>query len=311
MSPTLSLRDRHSGRPLRVLITRPADQAEQTAELVQQAGGEALVCPCLIAAPPVEPLAASLRQALQALSTAGGPRPVLAVTSRYAVLALADALRSQAPAQTLADALQGWFVAAVGPRTADALAQQGRPADRIAGEPSALESAAEKAVDATDEASSAAQLAALLVDLQQRQSPADLAPGKRVLFLRAAEARPTLPQTLRAAGFDVSECVAYRMVAASPDALEPMVQALTEARVDLVPFGSPRTVAIALSALGPQAAALLARTRVGAIGQTTAQALRDAGIRVDVVATQARFDSLLSHLVSDLLSHPVSGVSAR
>ncbi len=310
MSSTLSLRDRHSGRPLRVLITRPAEQAEQTAELVQQAGGEALVCPCLIAAPPVEPLAAALQQALQALSTAGGRRPVLAVTSRYAVQALADALRSRAPAQSLTDALQGWFVAAVGPRTADALAQQGRPADRIAGEPSALETAAEKAVDSTDEASSAAQLAALLVDLQ-RQLPADLAPGKRVLFLRAAEARPTLPQTLRAAGFDVSERVAYRMVAASPDALGPMVQALTEARVDLVPFGSPRTVAIALSALGPRAAALLATTRVGAIGQTTAQALRDAGVRVDVVATQARFDALLSDLVSAPLSHPVSGVSAR
>ena len=45
-----------------VLLTRPAGQAEETAELVRQAGGEPLVFPCLRPGPPADaqPLHAAL-----------------------------------------------------------------------------------------------------------------------------------------------------------------------------------------------------------------------------------------------------------
>lgn len=283
--PPLSLRDPATGRPLRVLITRPADQAQATADLVERAGGEALVYPCLVAAPPVIPLSSILESTLQNMQVGRHGTPILAVTSRYAVVALMNALSAVDPSRAIGQALHGVRIAAVGPHTAEALAAYGCPADYVAGEPSSP--------DPSDE-SSAAQLAAHLIQAQAATS-ADEKPA--VLFLRAAEARPTLPLALRQAGFHVVEAEAYCMQPASPAALLPMRQALVEDRVDLVPFGSPRTVTIALSALGPQATTLLAKTRVGAIGQTTAHALREAGIRVDAVARQARFAALLSALV--------------
>ena len=282
--PALSLRDPVTGRPLRVLITRPADQAQATADLVERAGGEALVYPCLVAAPPVIPLSSILESTLQNLQAVRPGTPIVAVTSRYAVVALVDALTAVDPSRAIAQALHGVRIAAVGPRTAEALASYGRPADYVAGEPGSP--------DPSDE-SSAAPLAAHLIQAQAARR-ADEKPA--VLFLRAAEARPTLTLALRQAGFHVVEAEAYRMQPASPEALSPMRKALVEGRVDLVPFGSPRTVTIALSALGPQATTLLAKTRVGAIGQTTAHALREAGIRVDTIAPQARFAALLSAL---------------
>ena len=281
----LSLRDRRTGRPLCVLITRPSDQAQATADLVQQAGGQALVVPCLVVAAPRPPLSASIEQTLRQVMAASLGPPILAVTSRNAVQALADALYRLQPAQTIEQALLGWQVAAVGPRTAQALADLGRPADLVAGEATSAEPA--------EDGSSAAQLASRLVIAHATGEP-----QPDVLFLRAAEARPTLPNALRAAGFRVTEYEAYRMVPAPPEALMPLRDALEQGRVDLVPFGSPRTVAIALSALGSQAVSLLATTRVGAIGQTTAHALREAGIRVDAVGSQASFASLLCALAA-------------
>lgn len=281
----LSLRDPATGRPLRVLITRPADQAQATAELVQQAGGEALVHPCLVAAEAQPPLSQILAATLQQVQDASLGAPILAVTSRYAVQALGAALSASQPAQPPSQALRGFQLAAVGPRTAQALIELGCHPDFVAGDAAGP--------DGGEEQSSAAQLAAQLIAAQPLSSTG---PRPAVLFLRAAEARPTLPQALRAAGFSVTEAEAYRMQPASPASLSPLRQALTEARVDLVPFGSPRTVAITLEALGSQAAALLAPTRVGAIGQTTAQALLAAGIRVDAVASQARFSALLATL---------------
>ena len=54
---SLSLREPRSGRPLRILITRPDEQAEETAALVRAAGGLPLVYPCLRRAPPSDPRA--------------------------------------------------------------------------------------------------------------------------------------------------------------------------------------------------------------------------------------------------------------
>jgi uroporphyrinogen-III synthase len=274
-SPTLWLRDRHSSRPLRVLITRPADAALETADLVETAGGEPLVCPCLWPEPPADEgaLVDALREA---------PRPlVVAFTSRYAVRALAAALHQHAPALSPSEALAGCYVAAVGPRTAEALADLLRPADLIS---------AGEGADAP--ASSAAGLAQQLVARFAKTAPAP------VLFLRAAEARPTLPAALRGAGFHVTEVQAYRMRAATPAELEPLAAALREGRIDLAPFGSPRSVTTALSVLGSDAPTYFAAVRVGAIGETTASALRQAGLRIDVIASTASFAQLLSDLAA-------------
>lgn len=269
------LRDAQHGRPLRVLITRPADSAHEAADLVASVGGEAIICPCLFPDPPADPQALidALRQPLRPTA--------VAFTSRYAVRALASALSQLSPPLPLAHALADCCVAAVGLRTAEALADLGRRADLIS---------AGEGPDAPE--SSAAGLATQLIAHLAHTDAAS------VLFLRAAEARPTLPTTLRQAGLRVIEVEAYRMRAATAHELEPLVSALREGRVDLAPFASPRSVTTALSALGPNPAALFSAVRVGAIGETTAHALRQAGLRVDVIARSARFVQLLSDLAA-------------
>lgn len=94
----------------------------------------------------------------------------------------------------------------------------------------------------------------------------------------------------------VDRVVAYRTVAVEPDALRPAVQLLHEGQVDLVPLGSPRTAQVLLRALGSDGSEVLGKTLVGAIGQTTAQALRDLHVRVDVVAAEPSFENLVGKL---------------
>lgn len=294
--PSLDLRDGPGGRPLRVLITRPDEQAEATAELVRLAGGEPLLFPCLHRAPPPDPVAL-----LQAAGEAAS-HSIVAVTSANGATALCEALRQlgQSPSEALAHAL----VAAVGSQTAAALARQGLPRECLL---------------VADEDSSGEGLARAIGErLQQTKQTLH---GARVWFPRAAEARTELAAALRLAGATVIETVAYQMVSASPESLAPMVAHLRAGEVDLAPFGSPRTAAIALAAIGDAAPPLLSRVLVGALGRTTAAALEGAGVRVDAVAQPATFASLLlnlSHLARrrtlcqvELAQSPAEGGNGR
>lgn len=247
-------------RPLRVLITRPADQAEESAEQVCTAGGIPLVFPCLRAAPPRDPR--PLNEALAQLDQFRA----IALTSAHAVEAVAPALRCAGDRIPL--------IAAVGERTAEALRRRGLAPDLVGD-------------------SDGGALAARLLEVLRSRDPGR--PG-RVLLPLAEEARDELRAALRAAGAEPVPVIAYRMIAASADELLGLAEAVVGA--DLVPFGSPRTVAVALGALGPGGAQALRRLRVGAIGQTTAAALAEAGVRVDVVAPTPSFDALLRALAA-------------
>lgn len=267
----LRLRDRQTGRPLRVLITRPDEQVDETAELVRLAGGEPLLFPCLHRAPPPDP------GAFLSAASSLAEYEIVALTSANAAVALVEALRQlgQAPSAALAHSL----VAAIGPRTAAALTRLGL--------------APESLLVAHEESSGAGLATALRERLHAMG--ASLA-GKRVWFPRAAEARPELAASLRSEGAEVRETIAYQMVSADPASLAPMVVHLRAGEVDLAPFGSPRTVAVALSAIGDEAPALLSRVAVGALGHTTASALAASGVRVDAVPHPASFPALLAAL---------------
>jgi uroporphyrinogen-III synthase len=91
---------------------------------------------------------------------------------------------------------------------------------------------------------------------------------------------------------------AYQMRAATPEELLPATRALSAGEIDLVPLLSPRTAAILLDALGPGAREVLGRTLVGAIGPTTAAALREAGVRVDEEAAAPNIAVLLRALAA-------------
>lgn len=249
-------------RPLRVLITRPADQAEESAEQVRTAGGIPLVFPCLRPAPPRDPR--PLHAALAELESFDA----IALTSAQAVEAIEPVMRVTSARMPL--------IAAVGERTADALHCRGLAPDLVGD-------------------SDGAALAARLLEALRSREPGR--PG-RVLLPQAEEARDELRAALVSAGAEPVPVTAYRMIAASADELRGLVEAVTGGTADLAPFGSPRTVAVALGALGPDAARELRRLRVGAIGQTTAAGLREAGVRVDAVAPRPSFEALLRALAA-------------
>ncbi len=116
--------------------------------------------------------------------------------------------------------------------------------------------------------------------------------GGRVLLARAAVARDTLPEGLRAAGWDVDVVEAYRTVPATPDpaALD------AAAAADIVTFTSSSTVTRFLEVAGPDRVPPL----VACIGPVTSATAQDAGLTVDVEATDHTVPGLVAALVEHL-----------
>jgi uroporphyrinogen-III synthase len=123
--------------------------------------------------------------------------------------------------------------------------------------------------------------------------------GRAVLVPRAAEGRPELVEGLRAAGAEVVAPVAYRTLPAAPEALAPLADLLQAGRVDAVTFASPSAVRSVVGALGARAA-LLGRALLGAIGPTTAAALREAGLAAGVAPAEHTAEGLAEALAGRL-----------
>jgi len=246
--PDLFLRDDAARPPvpLRVLITRPEFEAQETAELVRSAGGTALLHPCLRLAPPADP------QPLRA---------ALAELERFTWVAIASANAARRIAPALLACAVPPLLAAVGPRTAACLQEYGLPVALCAS------------------AATAEGLSAELLATWRTRGHDPRA--ERVLVPRAAEGREALASGLLAAGAEVLVVTAYQMLPPAPAELRELGALIRHGAVDLIPFGSPRTAEITLSALGADAAALLGRFAIGAIGPTTAAALTARGVRVD------------------------------
>jgi len=113
----------------------------------------------------------------------------------------------------------------------------------------------------------------LLVQLAYR-----LAAGSTVLYPRAAGARPILADGLRRLGARITEAVAYET---KPAALTEL-PAILKGGVDCVVFCSPSAVRAVLAHH-----ALSARTAIACIGCTTADAVRAAGLRAEIVPPRA------------------------
>jgi len=75
-----------------------------------------------------------------------------------------------------------------------------------------------------------------------------------------------------------------------------LVTELEQGRIDVVTFTSSSTVRETCAALGPSAAALLARATVGVIGPVTAATARECGVRVDVTASTYTVAGLMDAL---------------
>jgi uroporphyrinogen III methyltransferase/synthase len=119
--------------------------------------------------------------------------------------------------------------------------------------------------------------------------------GKPVLIARAAEARELLPEALRKRGAQVDEVALYETVAEKPDPEE-----LERARdADFITFTSSSTVRNFMAARPngiPESA------RIISIGPITSEAIREAGLTVDVEAERHDIAGLVAALLDAAVS---------
>jgi uroporphyrinogen III methyltransferase/synthase len=171
-------------------------------------------------------------------------------------------------------------VAAIGPGTANALAEKGVTPSVVA-----LEHKGEG-------------LAAALAS--------EMRAGESVLLLRAQVARDVLPTALREAGHTVDDVAVYETRAASGQDVAGVLDELANGAIDAVTFTSPSTVDhfVALAGGASGARALLERTCVASIGPVTSAALTAHGLRADAEAAEHSFPGLIGALEAALGSPP-------
>ena len=124
---------------------------------------------------------------------------------------------------------------------------------------------------------------------------------------RFLEAGFRLPDELRAAGARVTQLVVYRIVA--PEKTDPAIAAqILRGDADAVIFASPSAFHNFSKILGgADLLRLSARIQFAAIGPTTARALRESGIRVEIEATEASPAGLADVLVKYFQRSSVAG----
>jgi uroporphyrinogen-III synthase len=255
-------------RPLhgkRIAVTRAEEQAAGLLARLRALGAEPIACPAIAIVPPEDfaPLDAAIGRLAR--------YDWLIVTSANGVYALLD--RMAALGKSAID-LAHLTIGAIGPATAEALAQRGLHASFV---PTAY--VAES----------------ILAEI------GDVA-GKRILLPRADIARETLAIGLRAKGAVVDEIAAYRTV---PGAGARVLAGILRAgALDAITFTSSSTVRYLLDGLEQtgigrdEARALLARTAVICIGPITAATAEEQGLPVSAVAREYTAQGVVDALVA-------------
>jgi uroporphyrinogen-III synthase len=249
----------NAARPLdgkRIVVTRAIEQAHGFKEYLESMGAVVLLLPAVSFSEPAD--TTELDRAIRALESFDW----ILFTSANAVHFFAGRCRR------LGVALGGSekpLCAAVGPATANAAAGEGFVVEYVAKE------------------FHGAALA--------RELSGSLA-GKPVLLPRSDHAGRDLPDALQAAGAEVTEVMTYHtggIGAAVPE----VIDAVREARVDVVSFFSPSAVANLRAELGEEALSRLgAKAALAAVGPLTAAALRQAGLPVAIQAAEATAESM-------------------
>jgi uroporphyrinogen III methyltransferase/synthase len=255
------------GAPLhgkRVAVTRARAQASTLAARLSNLGAEVIELPSIRIEPRLD--GADVREAVSRLEE--GRYDLLCLTSPNGARLLLEALgRDGFDAQALA----GVTIAAIGPGTAEALAEGGVEVNVVP----------KRAIAES-----------LVQELVERGLE-----GKRVLIARASEARELLPESLERAGASVDVVPLYDTV--REDLSEESLARLVD--VDYVTFTSSSTVRYFVEALGGSGR-FPAEARVVSIGPVTSATARELGLRVDAEAEQHDIDGLVAALVADCLA---------
>lgn len=248
-------------RPLfgrKILVTRPAEQAAAVRSRLRELGAEVLLQPAIEIGEPSDwaPVDRALRDLKRfdwmAFSSVNGVR---AVVGRLRHLGL-DA-RALAPVK----------LAAIGPGTAEALSEYQLRADLIPREFRAESLATDLAAEAK----------------QGRN---------RFLLIRASRGREVLADTLRAAGGEVEQVVAYRSTDVTvPD--DEIAAALAGGKIDWV-FVSSSAIARSLAALfGDE----LRKTKLASISPITSGTLRELGYEPAAEASEFTLDGMTAAIL--------------
>ena len=259
-------------RPLQgrtIVITRAAAQAQRFAELLEAEGARVLAAPTIAIEPPPswEPLDAAM-EAIDSFAW-------VVFTSVNGV-AMVDR-RLTARRHTWAGVTRR-RVAAIGPATAEALAEHGVRADVVPGEYRAE---------------------GLVARLRNQ-----LRPGERVLLPRAAETRDVLVQELRRGGADVVEVPVYvtRRVERDAGRLREALAARTVHAVTFTSSSTARNFAELFS--DDERRALLAGVTVASIGPITAATAAEYGLGTDVMPAEYTIPALTRALVEYFRAQP-------
>jgi uroporphyrinogen-III synthase len=255
-----------------VVITRALEQSSELKERLENLGARVLLLPAVSFFGPSD--TTHLDSVIRSLETFDW----VFFTSANAVLFFADRCR-KVGRDVRAEKMPRY--AAVGPATASVAAKAGFTVDYVAKE---------------------FQGVALV-----RELGASLT-GKRILLPRSDRAGRDLPEALKHAGAEVTEAVVYHTGGIGP--AEPgVLEAVREARVDVVSFFSPSALENLRAELGAEVMSrLAARAAFAAVGPATAAALKKAGLPVAIQASEATAESVAAAIAKHSSSPTVSQV---
>ncbi len=265
MKETTPQGDGLSGR--HVVVTRAPHQAGDLCALLEEQGAIPLPYPCIEIVPPADP--AALDQALE--NAADGGYDWLVITSANTARIMAGR-----PAGGRLNSA-GMQVAAIGPRTAEAIRNHLRIDVQVVAREYVAESLAESL---------------------------KLLPGDRVLLPQSSIARPVLAESLRAGGAEVTVVDAYRSILGRGGADIPAY--LERGQVDAVTFTSASTAEGFLSRLTRDGGhpASLQGVCLAAIGPVTARAAERFGLAIAVMPAVYTVPALVEALASYFTRKP-------
>ncbi len=242
-----------------ILVTRAREQAGDLIRCIEEAGGTAVVCPTIQIREPASWEACD--RAIAGLYMYDG----LLFTSSNAVSSFLE--RCTLKGQSLQE-LGAKRIFAVGGKTRQTLGEANIP------------------VTAVPERSTARDLANLIGEEDLH--------GRAFLFPCGNLAGTLLAEHLRALGADVDRAVVYSTVLPSEQDIARLEQTILEGTIDVATFLSPSSFQNFSAILSAERVRKLASfMHLAAIGPTTAQAIREAGLDPAIIAEHTTVESLV------------------
>jgi len=248
---------------LRILVTRPAEQAQTLSDRLSRLGASTIEAPTIKIVPTEDNEA--LDKAVRCVTLYDW----VIFTSVHSVHFFVERMQAL---NVPRDLLENVRVAAIGPSTASALEHTIKIPDYVP-----KQYLSEKILEGLGDVN-----------------------GKRMLLPRADIAAKTLPAALRARGALVDEITVYRTIV-PPALTSERLNAILASGLDLVTFTSPSTVRNLAEVLGRRdLERFLRKVKVACIGPVTEKAANELGIAVDIVAKAHTIDSLVEAILDEI-----------